>query len=185
MVRLRRKVGAGLDSIAALVPTCLFLPQVASQGGPFSAYGRIATQSGTTIGERGPPPKAGAADPFTASARSGKFGFRAEVVTPRGPIPADKADMRWLGTIGSGAIAVIFAMVATLMGRRQPGNPVAEIENTLQAGEFVPYYQPVVDIRSGQLRAPKCWCAGRSRTARWCCRAPSFRWRSRAGSSAR
>jgi sensor c-di-GMP phosphodiesterase-like protein len=38
------------------------------------------------------------------------------------------------------------------MPRRTPGNPVADIENALQAGEFVPYYQPIVDIRSGQLR---------------------------------
>ena len=29
---------------------------------------------------------------------------------------------------------------------------MAEIERALEAGEFVPYYQPIVDIRSGQLR---------------------------------
>ena len=39
-----------------------------------------------------------------------------------------------------------------LMPRRRPGNPVAELERALRAGEFVPYYQPIVDIRSGQLR---------------------------------
>ena len=35
--------------------------------------------------------------------------------------------------------------------RRRTGNPVADLENALAAGEFVPYYQPIVDIRSGQL----------------------------------
>ncbi len=39
-----------------------------------------------------------------------------------------------------------------LMPRRTPNNPVAEMERALAAGEFVPYYQPIVDIRSGQLR---------------------------------
>ena len=39
-----------------------------------------------------------------------------------------------------------------LIPRRTPRNPVAEIEQALDAGEFVPYYQPIVDIRSGQLR---------------------------------
>ena len=39
-----------------------------------------------------------------------------------------------------------------LIPRRPPRNPVAEIERALEAGEFVPYYQPIVDIRSGQLR---------------------------------
>ncbi len=43
-----------------------------------------------------------------------------------------------------------FALI--LPRRRATGNPVAEIERALDAGEFVPYYQPIVDIRSGQLR---------------------------------
>jgi len=46
-------------------------------------------------------------------------------------------------------VAGAFSM---LMPRRTPDNPVTEIERALRAGEFVPYYQPIVDIRSGQLR---------------------------------
>ena len=53
MVRLRRQVGSGHNGIAALVPTTLFLPQVSTQGGPFSAYARIMTRQGTIIGEVG------------------------------------------------------------------------------------------------------------------------------------
>jgi sensor c-di-GMP phosphodiesterase-like protein len=152
MVRLRRKVGAAPNTIAALVPIILFLPQVSTQGGPFQAYARITTRAGTTIGQVGHPPKEKSPDMFVATAASGKFGFRAVVIAPRGPIPADKADMKWLGLIASGAIIVIFAVVFLLMNRRTPGNPVADIERALEAGEFVPYYQPVVDIRSGKLR---------------------------------
>ena len=152
MVRLRRKVGTGINTIAALVPTILFLPQVSTQGDPFHAFARITTQAGTMIGEVGHPPKAAAADIFSAMSTSDKFGFRAKVVAPRGPIPADKADMKWLGVIASAGIVVIFAVVFLLMSRRTRGNPVADIERALEAGEFVPYYQPVVDIRSGQLR---------------------------------
>ena len=37
IVRLRRQVGSGPNGIAALVPATLFLPQVSTQGGPFSA----------------------------------------------------------------------------------------------------------------------------------------------------
>jgi sensor c-di-GMP phosphodiesterase-like protein len=47
---------------------------------------------------------------------------------------------------------MILGTFSVMMPRRTPGNPVAEIESALQAGEFVPYYQPIVDIRSGQLR---------------------------------
>ena len=46
----------------------------------------------------------------------------------------------------------IIAGFVVLVTRRSPHNPVAEIERALEAGEFVPYYQPIVDIRSGQLR---------------------------------
>jgi sensor c-di-GMP phosphodiesterase-like protein len=152
MVRLRRKAGAGPTEIAALVPTTLVLPQVSTQGDRFSGYARIATQAGTMIGVVGHPPKAGSAGLFTASSISDKFGFQAEVVTPRGPVPADKADLKWLGLIASVVVVVIFGVVAMLMARRPSDNPVAEIERALQAGEFVPYYQPIVDIRSGQLR---------------------------------
>lgn len=46
MVRLRRQVASGPNGIAALVPATLFLPQVSTQGGPFSAYARIMTRQG-------------------------------------------------------------------------------------------------------------------------------------------
>ena len=38
MVRLGRDVGSAHNSISALVPTVLFLPQVSTGGGPFSGY---------------------------------------------------------------------------------------------------------------------------------------------------
>jgi sensor c-di-GMP phosphodiesterase-like protein len=42
--------------------------------------------------------------------------------------------------------------IMALMPRKTPPNPMTEIEDALEAGEFIPYYQPVVDIRTGQLR---------------------------------
>ena len=152
MVRLRRGTGAGGDTIAALVPAILFLPQVSTQGRKFDAYAHIATASGTTIGEIGHVPQAHASGLYRAAAKSGKFGFRLEVETPRGSVPADKAGLKWLGLIPSGSVVFIFAVVFVLMSRRSSGNPVEDIRRALRAGEFVPYYQPVVDIRSGRLR---------------------------------
>ena len=150
MVRLRRTAGA--NEIAALVPTMLFLPQVSTQGGPFSAYAHIATGAGTLIGRVGEPPEAAASGTYTAKAASGRFGFRAQIVTPRGQLAAGQADLKWLGIYASGAIVLIVGAITLLMQRRGGDNPVAEIARALAAGEFVPYYQPIVDIRSGQLR---------------------------------
>jgi sensor c-di-GMP phosphodiesterase-like protein len=151
MVRLRRKVGGGPSEIAALVPAFLFLPQVSTHGNPFSAYARIATASGTLIGKLGVRPDAADAA-FLATSKSDKFGFNAEVAMPRSHVVAGHAELQWLGLFATGAAMMILGVFSVLMSRRMPANPVTEIENALRAGEFVPYYRPIVDIRSGQLR---------------------------------
>lgn len=150
MARLRRP--AGDHAIAALVPSLLFLPQVSTQGGPFSAYAHIATRSHVSIGAVGERPRLDADQVFRATATSDKFGFAVEILTPRGRVTADQTDLKWLGMFAAAAIALIVAAFAWLMPKRTPGNPVSELERALDAGEFVPYYQPIVDIRSGQLR---------------------------------
>ena len=150
MVRLRRKVGAGPNEIAALVPALLFLPQVSMEGNPFSAYARIATRDGTVIAVTGERLKGDDAR-FAVNVPSEKFGFESEIVAPRGMLPAEHAGLKWLGLFSAGIIAIIVAFMARTI-RRTPGNPVADIERALAAGEFVPYYQPIVDIRSGKLR---------------------------------
>jgi sensor c-di-GMP phosphodiesterase-like protein len=152
MVRLRRQVGAGPNSIAALVPATLFLPQVSTQGGPFSAYARIMTRQGAVIGEVGERPKEDVASNFIANTKSDQFGFDVEILTSRARIAAEHADLKWLGYFGAGIIMIACVGFVALMPRRAPRNPVTEIEHALAAGEFVPYYQPIVDIRSGQLR---------------------------------
>jgi sensor c-di-GMP phosphodiesterase-like protein len=151
MVRLRRSVGAGPNGVAALVPAFLFLPQVSSKGGPFSAYAHIATANGAAIGNIGQRPDAADAA-FKADTKSEKFGFNAEISMPRGHVMAGHAELQWLGVFATGTIIMILGIFSILMPRRTPGNPVSDIETALQAGEFVPYYQPIVDIRSGQLR---------------------------------
>jgi sensor c-di-GMP phosphodiesterase-like protein len=150
MVRLRRKVGAGPNGIAALVPAVMFLPQVSTQGGPFSAYAHIATANGAMIGNIGARPDAPDVA-FVANTKSEKFGFETEISMPRGHVIAGHVELQWLGLFATGAILMILGVFSMLMPRRAPGNPVAEIERALRAGEFVPYYQPIVDIRSGQL----------------------------------
>jgi sensor c-di-GMP phosphodiesterase-like protein len=65
---------------------------------------------------------------------------------------ARHSEFEWLRLLAVLAIGLSIAGFAILMPKRDRNNPVAEIEAALRAGEFIPYYQPVVDIRSGQLR---------------------------------
>jgi len=150
MTRVRRALAGG-NAIAALVPPSVFLPQVAVEGSPFSAFAQVATADGTLLSISGDRPPQD--DPaFAATAASEKFGIEVMIVAPRGMLPANHIGVHWIGALLVGAIILALALFAWQMPRRRTGNPVADLENALAAGEFVPYYQPIVDIRSGQLR---------------------------------
>ncbi|MGH6664237.1 MAG: EAL domain-containing protein [Pseudolabrys sp.] len=151
MVGFSREVAGGPNRLAALVPAKLFLLQVSTQGEPFSAFAQIATASGALIGNVGERADA-TSGTFVASTRSDKYGFTNEISMSRESLNEGHSDLRWLGLFGAGAVIIILAVLSMLMPRRRPGDPVAELERALSAGEFVPYYQPIVDIRSGQLR---------------------------------
>ncbi len=151
MVRLRRGTGEGLNEIAALMPATLFLPQATSPRDRFYAYVRIATRDGAAIGESGER-ASNVTDGFAAIAQSTKYGFTAEVLTHRGRTIAGNLDLKWLGLFVTGIVVAFLIAFALMVPNNLPNNPVAELERALKAGEFVPYYQPIVDIQTGKLR---------------------------------
>src|SRR5262245_35888153 len=118
----------------------------------FSAYARIITRQGTAIGEVGDRAKGDNSSNFVADTKSEKFGFDIHIVTSHTRIAAQHENTKWLGFFAAGGIMMAAAGIVVLMPRRTPPNPMTEIEHALEAGEFIPYYQPVVDIRTGQLR---------------------------------
>ncbi|MEP7031056.1 MAG: EAL domain-containing protein [Pseudolabrys sp.] len=152
MVRLRHTAGLGISGIAALVPVALLLPQISIDGSPFSAYAQIATPEGFLIGAVGERPSKSDMR-FQETAKSDRLGLVSTIEVPRDMVPARQSGLKALGMVGTGIIVLILIGLAILLPRRRgSGNPVADIEAALIAGEFVPYYQPIVDIRSGQLR---------------------------------
>jgi sensor c-di-GMP phosphodiesterase-like protein len=154
MVRIRKANGVGVG-LAALMPVEQLIVFLSSQGTPLYSYARMSTRAGVVIGESGVPPE----DPesrVTASLASQRYGLQVTMSLPRIPTNTNSADVRTVGAVASGALAVLlFGFLIAfrmLLPQRQPDNPIAELERALKAGEFVPYYQPVVDIRSGRLR---------------------------------
>jgi sensor c-di-GMP phosphodiesterase-like protein len=152
LVRFRRAAASGPNQLAAWVPAGLFKPQISSQGSLFSAMARIHTAVGHEIGSVTAHPPEAAVATFVGTANSDKYGFNVEIGMSRERALAGLTDLKWLGMFGTGALVLILATFALLLPRRDTNNPVAELQCALKAGELVPYYQPIVDIRSGQLR---------------------------------
>jgi sensor c-di-GMP phosphodiesterase-like protein len=151
MIRLRRKVGASVNELAALMPARLLLPQASLGDRRTSAYIALVTADGQVIGTAGVRPRRGEPS-FTKRANVAPLGMAYDIVVPRALVPATRSNIELIANIAVGGVLLLVALFVLFMRRRAPRNPVAEMERALKAGEFVPYYQPIVDIASGQLR---------------------------------
>ena len=149
MVRIRRKSGGRGRMLAALLPAEVFLPQVANAGGPFSANAKVAMRDGTLV-------VASLRDwqdevnSFVATVVADSYGLVVTVALPRGVVSSGYGGVRALGMIVTGVI--VFAIICLVFLMPRGDDPIAEIKRAMGAGEFVPYYQPVVDLTSGRLR---------------------------------
>lgn len=153
-VRLRRPGTAAANDIAALIPAELLAPHPSDRGDALDIHIRLTTRGGALVTEAvaGTPEPAQARDRLVAVRASRLYPLQLTVSASRSMLPASQRDLRILGSVTSGLIAILILLLAVLLPRRERENPIADIERALKAGEFVPYYQPIVDIRTGRLR---------------------------------
>lgn len=154
IVRITRPGGGTENGLAALIPTELLIPQVSTQGGPVGMNSRIATRNGTLIGEYIVLAENSetSGENLGVDLKSERYAVDAMLSLPRASLAARQNDLRAFGAIMTGVLALLTFAFALMLPKRQRDNPIVAIEQALKAGEFVPYYQPVVDIRTGQLR---------------------------------
>ena len=148
-----RKIGQpDKPSLAALVPASLLLPQTSAQGGRSLGATRIAMADGTLLGDSGmTPDPATLGAQFSDSLRSKQYPLVMTVSMPRSGVVANHDDLRRIGIVITGGIALVILLFALLLTKRQPPDPNAEMARAIRDDEFVPYYQPVVDLQSGRL----------------------------------
>ena len=148
-----RKVGQpDKPGLAALVPASLLLPQTSTQGGRSLGTARIAMSDGTPLGDSGmtPDPATQGAQ-FSDSLRSKQYPLVITVSMPRSGVVANYDDLRRIGMVMTGGIALVILLFALLLSKREPTDPNADMARAIRDDEFVPYYQPLVDLQSGRL----------------------------------
>lgn len=91
------------------------------------------------------------ADPIRVQNSSTRYPLIATATVSRSAVLADHGDLRLLGALASGALAFLIFAFPVLIPLRSRSNPIAEMERALEAGEFIPYYQPLVDLRGGAI----------------------------------
>ena len=80
-----------------------------------------------------------------------RYGPLATLTMQRRGTIATHDDLRRIGIVVSGMFALAILLGAIFIPRRQRHNPIAEIESALIADEFIPYYQPIIDMKTGKL----------------------------------
>lgn len=149
-VRVRRPAVTGENIIAAVIPADLLVPRTSSRGGLMSVHARMMMQNGTFISDVGP---VSDTDGRLFSTRtSGLYGLTVDTSARRSVLLTDYQDLQTLGFVFTGVMTAALFGFIILFPKSEPGNPVAELEQALAAGEFVPYYQPIVDITNGRVR---------------------------------
>jgi sensor c-di-GMP phosphodiesterase-like protein len=152
LLRVRRLAPRKAPMLAALLRPALLLPQVSPDGKPFAGYARMTLADGTVIGTAGSE-NALVEDNLVGHKKSQIYGQILTVAMQRGGHFASYDDLRRIGMVVTGLIALAILLCAVVIPwraqRAQSGT--SEIEKALAAGEFIPYYQPIVDITSGKL----------------------------------
>ncbi len=153
MVRLRREVGLGANSVAALLAPDVLIAQLGHNTDQGS-YAELALLDGTIVEEIGKRPSDGEAlAAINANARiSDKFALRVATSYPQIETSVSLAAVREIGVIVAAFLLLVLIALAVLLRQRQRENPITRLERALKAGEFIPYYQPIVDITSGKLQ---------------------------------
>ena len=152
MLRVRRIGAVGQPALAALVPAGLLLPHVAPDGAPFTGYARITLADDVTVAMVGSDMDRALRDGLIASrVRSERYGFVVTAAMVRNGVFATYDDLRRIGMVVTGLLALVILCAALIMPWKERNNPFYDIERAIGAGEFVPYYQPIIDIMTGRL----------------------------------
>ena len=129
----------------------LMLPQVSPGGERFTGISRMTLADGTLVGTSGSKDKDAHRKVSRQPHAIGALWPHCHSGQRRNGTIASYDDLRRIGMVVSGMVAVAILVCALLIPWRQRSNPISEIEAALVAKEFIPYYQPIIDINTGRM----------------------------------
>jgi sensor c-di-GMP phosphodiesterase-like protein len=147
-----RRAGDTLH-LVAYVPADVFLPDGAANMAASSPVIRVLLNEGTLIAARDDTEASAQADGNAISAQnpSTRYPLIATATVSRAAVFADRADLRGVGLFISAVLAVLTIGLAMALPWRDRANPVAEMEQAIADHQFVPFYQPIIDLRTGAI----------------------------------
>ena len=147
-----RRAGDPLH-LLAYIPADVFLPDGTANAAASNPVVRVLLEEGTLIAARDDTEASAQADGDAISARnaSTRYPIIATATVSRAAVLADRGDLRAVGLLGSAVLAMLMLALAVLLPWRARANPVVEMERALEEHEFVPFYQPLVDLRTGAI----------------------------------
>jgi sensor c-di-GMP phosphodiesterase-like protein len=139
--------------LIAHIPADVFLPDGSSGGAASHPSVRLLLSEGTLIAvpAEGFDTTQDNNDAIQAQNQSTRYPLIASASVLRTAAFGEYSDLWRIGQLIGGVIAVLIFALAVLIPRRGRSNPIAELERALDAGEFIPYYQPLVDLRHGTI----------------------------------
>ena len=147
-----RRAGAPLH-LTAQLPADVFLPDGAANTAASNPVVRIMLNEGTLIAARDDTADGAKADADSIHIEnaSTRYPLIVTATVSRAAVFAARSDLRMVGTIGAATLAVLIVALALLFPWRGRSNPIVEMERALEEGRFIPYYQPVINLRSGAI----------------------------------
>jgi sensor c-di-GMP phosphodiesterase-like protein len=136
-------------ALIATIPADMFLPDA---GSPASEpVLRVMLSEGTLIAAPREAVESADGDALIAQSASSRYPVVATAALARAAVRADNRDLVSYGALGGGTLVVALLAFVLLLPQRAGGEPPDELERALEAKEFVPYYQPIVDLMSGKV----------------------------------
>ncbi|MEN3290534.1 MAG: hypothetical protein V7634_4834 [Bradyrhizobium sp.] len=110
----------------------------------------LALTKGEKLGEFAPDGATPPREPIDFALSSARYPLRATIQVDRAALSTWNSETYWPAMAVSLGLGILFGSL--LARSRRTEGPVADLDRALARGEFVPYFQPVFDLRSGQIK---------------------------------